>query len=68
MRREPISISKVSGKSCVIRHEEGDFILFCEGFAVGRDKSPRFLSTSALESGAKEVRWEFHLKLAGDNL
>lgn len=56
----------VNGKLCVIQPcTPGGFILLAADFDLV-DANPRWLSESALFSGAKMVRWEFDLGLARD--
>lgn len=60
----------VDGKRCVIHARGGTFGLFVWGqdadVLLAFDASPRWLSASALASGALEVRWDFDLRIAED--
>ena len=54
----------VNGKECVIQPcTPGGFILLADGYEL-TDPNPRWLSESALFSGALNVRWDFDLNEA----
>lgn len=55
----------VNGKECVIEPCDGGFILISGEFEL-IDWNPRWLSESALWSGAKFCTWSFDLNLARD--
>lgn len=59
------TIAGVQGKRCrIVPAPSGRYVLFCSDGAIRAEhSSPRWLSESALMSGAQSVAWDFDLRI-----